>query len=136
MLASGTQVQAYAHGMTTELDWVPGSTCTLPTIEQPLRVAEFDVLFAAHLTGVERLDESHARLTLTGGPGLAGRARDLAERETGCCSFFTFTIDDLDADHGSEGVHMRIAVPAVHVTVLAGLLARAQSVRAAAQAHS
>jgi hypothetical protein len=122
--------------MTTELDWVPGSACTLPTVEQPLRMAEFDELFAAHLTGVEQPDDSHAQLTLTGGPGLAGRARDLAERETACCSFFTFTIDDQDADHGSEDVHMRIAVPAVHVTVLAALLARAESVRAAAQAHS
>jgi hypothetical protein len=122
--------------MTTELDWLPGSACTLPTVEQPLRVAEFDALFAAHLTRVERLDPSHAQLTLTGGPGLAGRARDLAERETACCSFFTFTIDQPDTDHGPERVDLRIAVPAVHVTVLAALLARAESARAAAQALS
>ncbi len=31
--------------MTTESGWVPDA-CTLPTVDQPLRVAEFDDLFA------------------------------------------------------------------------------------------
>lgn len=53
--------------MTTEiadLDWVPAA-CTLPTPEQPLRVAEFDALFAASSRRVERLTPTHLRLTLT-----------------------------------------------------------------------
>lgn len=122
--------------MTTELDWVPGSACTLPTVEQPLRSAEFDALFAAHVNAVERLDETHARITLSGGPDLVGRVRGLAARETACCSFFTFTFDDPDARQRPEGVRMGIAVPPLHATVLAALLARAESVRAAAQAGS
>ena len=41
--------------MTSEAtDWVSQS-CTLPTAEQPLRIAEFDDLFATGLLGLERL---------------------------------------------------------------------------------
>jgi len=61
-------------------DWLPDA-CTLPTVERPLRLAEFDGLFAS-VSDVHRPDASHAVLTLAGSPGLAGRARDLAERET------------------------------------------------------
>ena len=35
--------------------WVP-EACTLPTVEQPLRVAEFDELFATAVRPVERVD--------------------------------------------------------------------------------
>lgn len=36
------------------MTWVPQS-CTLPTVEQPLRVAEFDALFATAVRSAERL---------------------------------------------------------------------------------
>ena len=110
--------------MTTEMDWVPVESCTLPTAEQPLRVAEFDALFAAHLSGAELLDDTRARLTLDPGPDVAGRARDLAARETSCCSFFEFTVDD-----GFDGVRLDVAVPPAHAPVLAALVARAESTR-------
>ena len=122
--------------MTTDLNWVPASACILPTTEQPLRVAEFDGLFGASLAGAERIDPTHARLVLAGGPDLADRSRDLAARETGCCSFFTFTIDAIDTRDGRRGVRMDIAVPPAHTAVLEALVARAESARAAAQADS
>lgn len=64
--------------------------CALPTAERPLRVAEFDALFAAALRGVERLGPTRLRLTLDGAAPVEESARDLAARETGCCSFFAF----------------------------------------------
>ena len=35
-------------------NWV--RSCTLPTAERPFRVAEFDALFATHVTSVTRVD--------------------------------------------------------------------------------
>ena len=46
--------------------WVPADACTLPTAEQPLRVAEFDGLFATALRGMERGEPGWLRLNLTG----------------------------------------------------------------------
>jgi len=45
------------------------------------------------------------------------RARDLAERESHCCSFFTFEFSDGDAGT----VAMRITVPGSQVAVLDAL---------------
>jgi len=72
--------------------WVAPDACTLPTVEQPLRVAEFDSLFAEALTSTERVSPTSARFVLTGREDTAARAQDLATRETECCSFFAFTI--------------------------------------------
>lgn len=76
--------------MTTE-------ACTLPTAERPLRLAEFDALFASSARSVVRGD-LEVRIHLTGGNELLESARDLAERETACCSFFTFVLDGADDD--------------------------------------
>ncbi len=111
------------------MEWIPAE-CVLPTGERPLRVAEFDALFASALDGLERVSPTRLRLTLRGGPRahdrtdrvdrLEERVRDLAARETACCSFFTFAFtrdrDDLVLD---------VEVPAVHSGVLDGLSARA-----------
>jgi hypothetical protein len=43
------------------MTWVPES-CRLPTVEQPLRVAEFDELFASAVTPAERVDRTGLRL--------------------------------------------------------------------------
>ena len=74
-----------------EPSWAPPS-CTLPTTDQPLRVQQFDQLFADAVTAVERIDSSTARFTLRPEPHLAARAAELSSRETSCCSFFTFTL--------------------------------------------
>lgn len=104
-------------------DWVP-TVCTLPTIEQPLRLTEFDSLFTA-LTDVEWDDASHATLTLVGSAGLAARTQDLADRETACCSFFTFTVVPT-ANRTGEAVRLSITVPEVHAEVLRALVGRAE----------
>ncbi|MCU7729332.1 hypothetical protein ODJ79_36925 [Actinoplanes sp. KI2] len=98
--------------------------CTLPTAERPLRLAEFDDLFATAVRRIDRLGESHARLHLTGPAGLAARVRDLAARESECCSFFTFTTTEQPATEG-EVVVLDIEVPAAHADVLASLIRRA-----------
>ncbi|MFF5485292.1 hypothetical protein [Streptomyces virginiae] len=95
--------------------WVPAS-CTLPTAEQPLRVAEFNALFAEKLAGSTRPDRRRLHLVLTDGPGVEQRVRDLVARESGCCSFFTFTISP-----GPEHLLLDIEVDEAHVTVLDAL---------------
>ncbi|TPG16825.1 hypothetical protein [Pedococcus bigeumensis] len=131
----------------TNLDWVAPQACTLPTIEQPLRVAEFDTLFAHHLVAVDRVDRvdaARARLVLAAGPRrqadeFTAAVLDLTERESACCSFFTFTVDAQLPGPAAAGrvaarpgdVVLDIEVPPAHVDVLAALVTRAQ-----AQAHA
>lgn len=103
----------------TDLGWVPQS-CTLPTTERPLRVAEWDALFGERLTDVSRPGPLLLRLELSGGGGVQERVGDLAEREGGCCSFFTFTV----AGEGSR-VRLDIAVDQAHAAVLDALADRA-----------
>ncbi|WP_181008081.1 MULTISPECIES: hypothetical protein [unclassified Streptomyces] len=99
--------------------WVSQS-CTLPTTEQPLRVAEFDALFAERLTRSARPHRLRLHLTLTTGRGVEARVRELVARESGCCSFFTFTVT-AEAD----GIGVDVEVDAAHEAVLDALQARA-----------
>ncbi len=108
--------------MRNELDWVAPDACTLPTAEQPLRVAEFDALFAETLVRAERLTPTHARLDLSGPAGTAARALDLTARETACCSFFDFSVAGTDGD-----VSVDVRVPELRADVLAGLVDRAET---------
>ena len=103
--------------------------CTLPTAERPLRLAEFDDLFATALRRTEPVSATQARLHLTGPAGLEARVRDLAARETECCSFFRFTTTAQPAT-GGETVTLDIEVPAAHANVLASLAERANAVSA------
>lgn len=85
--------------------------CTLPTVEQLVRVAEFDQFFAE---SVQRLDRPEPRrLDLLFTAGAEAAARDLAARETSCCSFFTFVFHVTDI-----GPVMQVGVPAAYVEVL------------------
>jgi hypothetical protein len=107
------------------VEWVP-EACTLPTPERPLRLAEFDELFASSVRSVDRLDTAALRLELEPEAGVAARTADLMVRETGCCSFFTFTLSATGGTAGTGGmVHLDITVPPVHVEVLDALAARA-----------
>jgi hypothetical protein len=96
-------------------DWAPDA-CTLPTAERPLRVAEFDDLFAfvvrAERREPQRLDVVLRRV-------VEAPARDLARRESECCSFFTFEFEP-----AADDVVMHIGVPPNHVEVLDALQAR------------
>ena len=103
--------------MSTTNDWAPDA-CTLPTAEQPLRVAEFDALFAEQLETVNRVDATTAELMLGGD---AQTAADLIRRESECCSFFRFELTQ--PDHGR--FRLRIGVPPAYVAVLDALTVRA-----------
>lgn len=94
--------------------------CTLPTTEQPLRLVEFDQLFATDVRTADRLAADRLRLELTADPAVAARAADLAVRETACCSFFVFTLTASDGR-----VTLDVTVPESHVNVLDALAARA-----------
>ena len=112
------------------MSFVVPDACMLPTAERPLRLAEFDDLFAS-VRRVDPIGATHARLHLTGPAGLAARVRDLAARETECCSFFTFTTTGKPAADG-EAVVLDIEVPAAHADELASLAQRASAVSAGA----
>ncbi|MGW4408499.1 hypothetical protein ACWEJ6_31000 [Nonomuraea sp. NPDC004702] len=115
--------------MTADLPLSPGwtpSACTLPTAGRPLRVAEFDELFARSVRSVRRPAPDRLELDLApDGPGadasgVAARAAGLAVRENACCSFFTFTLTI-----GGGGLTLAATVPPWHTGVLDALQARA-----------
>lgn len=105
------------------MTWVPES-CTLPTVEQPLRVAEFDALFVLAVEPVERTSPTRLRIRLPVGDEIGSAARDLVARETGCCSFFSFDVRSL-----STGTELQVAVPESHVAVLDAIEERAEAAR-------
>jgi hypothetical protein len=96
-------------------DWAPDA-CTLPTAERPLRIAEFDDLFT-FVVRAERREPQRLDLVLR--RIVEAPARDLARRESECCSFFTFEFESIGND-----VVMHIGVPPEHVEVLDALEAR------------
>ena len=102
-------------------DWVPDA-CTLPTVEQPLRRAEFDALFAEDVTSIEHVSAERLRLELRPDPEAAARAAGLAVRETGCCSFFTFELAITDGQ-----IAMEVSTGPAHAEVLAALRERASA---------
>ena len=109
--------------------WVVPEACTLPTAEQPLRVAEFDGLFAEHLQSIQQLGPQEAQIGLVGPEGLGARVQDLADRETSCCSFFEFSVSAAPSEAGREAVQLGIRVPAAREDVLAALVGRAESAK-------
>jgi hypothetical protein len=111
--------------MTTEISqqaaWVPDA-CTLPTVDQAFRQAEFDDLFAGSVEPPVRTGTTNLRLTFAGGPDLEAMVRDLAARENECCAFFTFGV----ATDGADRVVLDIGVPDAYVDVIEALAARAE----------
>ncbi|MFC7908336.1 hypothetical protein [Streptomyces nigra] len=107
----------------SEMAWVPQS-CTLPTEEQPLRIAEWDALFSERLTSLSRPEPLRLRLDLAGGMGTEARVRDLVARESGCCSFFTFTTTPRE-----DLVVLDIAVDPAYEAVLDALATRTAGVQ-------
>lgn len=105
--------------MTTTEDpsWAPDA-CTLPTVERPLRLAEFDDLFATALRGQQRLSATALSWDLD--PAAETTARDLADRESACCSFFAFTFRP-----GDGVLWLDVEVTAGYVAVLDALAQRA-----------
>ncbi len=98
--------------------------CTMPAAERPLRLAEFDALFATNVRRVERRGND-VRMHLTGEAGLIEQVRDLTERETSCCSFFTFEVVGTDQD-----LTLNVSVPPARQEILDALAHRAQELSA------
>lgn len=110
--------------MTTNLlgdDWVPDA-CTLPTVEQPVRRSEFDDLFANDVLSVFLESPNRIRLEMRPDPATASRAADLAVKETGCCSFFSFQLAIADGQ-----VSLTVETAPAHQAVLEAFRARAES---------
>ena len=89
-------------------NWIPDS-CSLTPPEQSQRLIEFDDLLGS-ATSRARLSAEVIRFTLR--PERESEARELAERETQCCSFFDFEF------HLGPPMEMTIIVPSDHSTVL------------------
>jgi hypothetical protein len=116
-------MDARMSNKTAALGWAEVAACTLPAGERPLRLAQFDDLFARSLRAVGRTGDSQARLVLAGDADLAEQTQRLADAEAACCSFFTFTVTP-----GAAGqVVLDIEVPAAYSDVLGGLVSRAES---------
>ena len=111
------------------MSFVVPDACTLPTVDRPLRLAEFDTLFATAVRQVETVGPTHARMRLTGPAGLEATVRDLTARETECCSFLTFTTTAEPADDG-EAVILDVHVPDQYADLLESLTQRASTVSA------
>lgn len=111
------------------MTWVPES-CTLPTAERPLRVAEFDALFATATGPAQRLAPTQLRVPLPGGPEPTATARDLIARETGCCSFFSF-----DLRSSTTTTALEVVVPESQVAVLDAMQQRVEAARASVRAR-
>ena len=87
-----------------------------------MRAAEFDRLFAETLIRQERVSATALRLWLSGGAAETSWMRDLAARETECCSFFQIVVSA-----GENGTVVDVAVPVAYVSVLDALAARAEA---------
>src|SRR5262249_32210054 len=123
-VASRTQVRVYRRAMTANLPvdaWVPAA-CTLPTVEQPVRRAEFDRLFAHDVLAIDRESPRRLRCELRPDAETVSRAAGLAAKEVACCAFFAF---DLTIAEGT--VSMSIETAPSHEEVLTALTARAES---------
>jgi len=105
--------------------WSAPDACTLPSVDQPVRVAEFDAVVAAYVRQVEEVSPTRVRMTLTGPDELAEQIQDLADRETACCSFFTFTLRN--QPELTSVLHLDIEVPAAYTDVLTALANRAKA---------
>jgi hypothetical protein len=101
----------------TNEGWAP-QACTLPAVDRPLRLAEFDDLFATVLVGQERVSPTRLRWRLDA--SVESIVRNLTERESSCCSFFTFTL----TPH-SDALNIDVDVPLEQVLVLDALSDRA-----------
>jgi hypothetical protein len=93
-----------------------------------LRLAEWDRLFASSLVGVARERQTLLTLTLTASGGVAAEVRELAGRESSCCSFFQFTVTPSgERVTVGVGVGVGVDVPPERADALDWIEARAVS---------
>ncbi len=90
--------------------WIP-DRCTLPTVEQPTRVAEFRLLLTTSVRSARRTSPGEIRLLLDA--SVVADARELCARESQCCSFFSFVFEVTEA-----GTVLVVRVPPQYTEVL------------------
>jgi hypothetical protein len=100
--------------------------CTLPTAAQPMRLLEFDELFRRQVHPPRWIGAHQVEFTFADADGLHAEVSDLVARESECCSFFEFAIDQ----HAQPAVEedrlvLRVGVPATRGEVLQALTERA-----------
>ena len=95
------------------------SSCTLPAVDLPGRLAEFDAAFAG-LRQAEVISPTHARLVFTADQARAEALAGLLGRESECCSFFTF-----GQQVAGDTVTVDVTVPTGQAEALSVLAARA-----------
>ncbi|HEX6054903.1 MAG TPA: hypothetical protein VFY98_03755 [Intrasporangium sp.] len=112
----------------SELPIRVAEACTLPTVERPARSAEWGSLFR-EVIAAESRGSQRGRLRFPVDAALERRVRDLASRESSCCSFFTFQVsEDVDAG-GAETMTLDVSVPPSQSAVLDAFIAWADGVR-------
>jgi hypothetical protein len=106
--------------------WPVEEFCTLPVAAQPFRLMEFDELFRSQIRPPRRIDPHRVEFTFLGGEGLYGKVSDLVARESTCCTFFEFTIDEHAQDlPDQDHLVLRVGVPESRDDVLKALTDRA-----------
>jgi hypothetical protein len=100
--------------------------CALPTAAQPIRLLEFDELFRRQVNPPRWLGPHRVEFTFADAEGLYAEVSDLVARESECCSFFDFAIDQhtepaTNVDH----LVLRVGVPVNRDDVLRALTERA-----------
>ena len=113
----------------SELPIRVAEACTLPTAERPARSAEWGSIFRDVLA-TESLGAQRGRLLFREDAALEGRIRDLATRETSCCSFFTFEFGEGVDAAGAQTMTLDIGVPPSQSAVLDAFIAWAEGARA------
>jgi hypothetical protein len=114
--------------------WITEDVCTLPVAAQPFRVMEFDELFRSQIRPPRRIDAHRVEFTFANANDLYAHVSDLVARETACCSFFEFTIDE-DAVADQDHLMLRIGVPASRAEVLEALTERAHAAMGSGSEH-
>jgi hypothetical protein len=99
--------------------------CTLPTAALPARLMEFDELLRRQVSAPRRIGQHRAEFTFVSADGLHAQVADLVARESACCSFFEFTIDQRSQPSPEDLLVLRVAVPQTHDDVLETLMDRA-----------
>ena len=112
----------------SELPIRVAEACTLPTVERPARSAEWGSLFR-EVTAVESVGAQRGRLVFPVDSALEMQVRDLASRESSCCSFFTFQLREGVDAAGARTMTLDVSVPPSQSAVLDAFIAWAEGVR-------
>jgi hypothetical protein len=99
--------------------------CTLPAAALPVRLMEFDGVFRRQVSVPRRIGPHRVEFTFASADGLYAQVSDLVARESACCSFLEFTIDQRSQSSIEDQLVLRVGVPKRYGDVLEALMDRA-----------